>query len=113
MEKEGLKRCLDLLDSNGLVVDYIVTDHHPQIEKYLRERNITQYYDVWHFEKGMCSSLYMSVCLIDIFFIHFVCFVAVTDRTSVLIINLLHIYTLYQGCQRNSTNFPKTRTVWC
>ncbi|KAF1380178.1 hypothetical protein PFLUV_G00184070 [Perca fluviatilis] len=52
MEKEGIKRCLDLLDSNGLVVDYIVTDRHPQIQKYLRERSITHFYDVWHFEKG-------------------------------------------------------------
>ncbi len=52
MEKEGLKRCLDLLESNGVEVDYIVTDRHPQIQKYLRERSITQFYDVWHFEKG-------------------------------------------------------------
>lgn len=37
MEKEGLKRCLDLLESNGLTVDYIVTDHHPQIQNYLRD----------------------------------------------------------------------------
>lgn len=54
MEKEGLKRCLDKLESCGLVVDSIVTDRHPQIQKYLRERNVTQYYDVWHFEKGKC-----------------------------------------------------------
>lgn len=66
MEKEGIKRCLDLLDSNGLVVDYIVTDRHPQIQKYLRERSITHFYDVWHFEKGTSSSLFMSVWLIDI-----------------------------------------------
>ncbi|XP_039678178.1 uncharacterized protein LOC120572797 isoform X4 [Perca fluviatilis] len=57
MEKEGLKRCLDLLDSNGLVVDYIVTDRHPQIQKYLRERSITHFYDVWHFEKGLSKKL--------------------------------------------------------
>jgi hypothetical protein len=52
MEKEGLKRCLDHLEANGFKADYIVTDRHPQIQKYLRERNITQFYDVWHFEKG-------------------------------------------------------------
>ncbi|XP_031141020.1 uncharacterized protein LOC116039964 [Sander lucioperca] len=57
MEKEGLKRCLDLLDSNGLEVDYIVTDRHPQIQKYLRERSITHFYDVWHFEKGLSKKL--------------------------------------------------------
>ncbi|XP_057217923.1 uncharacterized protein LOC130571156 [Triplophysa rosa] len=32
MEKDGLKRCLDLLESNGFSVDYIVTDRHPQIQ---------------------------------------------------------------------------------
>nr|XP_021331120.1 uncharacterized protein LOC110439428 isoform X1 [Danio rerio] len=57
MEKEGLKRCLDKLDANGLAVDYIVTDRHPQIQKYLRERGITQFYDVWHFEKGLSKKL--------------------------------------------------------
>ncbi|XP_030215644.1 uncharacterized protein LOC115546106 isoform X2 [Gadus morhua] len=57
MEKEGLKRCLDHLEANGFKVDYIVTDRHPQIQKYLRERNITQFYDVWHFEKGLSKKL--------------------------------------------------------
>jgi len=52
MEKEGLKRCLDTLESNHLEVDYIVTERHPQIQKYLRDRSMTQFYDVWHFEKG-------------------------------------------------------------
>ncbi len=59
MEKEGLKRCLDKLESNGLAVDYIITDRHPQIQKYLRERSITQFYDVWHFEKGKYYFLYL------------------------------------------------------
>ncbi|XP_041951764.1 uncharacterized protein LOC121711937 isoform X2 [Alosa sapidissima] len=57
MEKEGLRRCLDLLESNGLAVDYIVTDRHPQIQKYLRERNIVQFYNVRHFEKGLSKKL--------------------------------------------------------
>lgn len=52
MEKEGLKRCLDHLDSNGLAVEYIITGRHPKIQKFLRECNIVQFYDVWHFEKG-------------------------------------------------------------
>ncbi|XP_033962418.1 uncharacterized protein [Pseudochaenichthys georgianus] len=53
MEKEGLKRCLDHLESKDLAVEYIVTDRHPQIQKFLRERNMEQSYDVWHFEKGL------------------------------------------------------------
>lgn len=60
MEKEGLKRCLSVLESNCLPVEYIVTDRRPQIQTFLSERNITQFYDVWHFEKGRCSSLYTS-----------------------------------------------------
>ncbi|XP_052423624.1 uncharacterized protein LOC127966567 [Carassius gibelio] len=57
MEKEGLKRCLDHLESSGLTVGYIVTDRHTQIQKYLRERSINQFYDVWHFEKGLSKKL--------------------------------------------------------
>ncbi|XP_010781443.1 uncharacterized protein [Notothenia coriiceps] len=57
MEKEGLKRCLDHLESNDLAVEYIVTDRHPQIQKFLRERNLEQFYDVWHFEKGLSKKL--------------------------------------------------------
>lgn len=57
MEKEGLKRCLDHLEANRLTVEYITTDRHPQIQKFLRERNIVQFYDVWHFEKGLSKKL--------------------------------------------------------
>ncbi|XP_035862681.1 uncharacterized protein LOC116042204 isoform X2 [Sander lucioperca] len=52
MEKEGLKRSLSLLGARGVTIDCIVTDRHPQIQKFLREENITQFYDVWHMEKG-------------------------------------------------------------
>lgn len=52
MEKEALRRGLDLLDSNHLKVDYIVTNCNAQVQEYLKERKITQYYDVFHFEKG-------------------------------------------------------------
>ncbi len=62
MEKEGLRRSLDLLRAHGVTFDIIVTDRHPQIQKYLREANIPQYYDVWHIEKGISSCLGMC-CL--------------------------------------------------
>ncbi|CAM4572641.1 unnamed protein product [Leuciscus chuanchicus] len=52
MEKEGLKRSLEWLEECGVRLDCIVTDRHPQIQKFLKERNVTQYYDVWHLEKG-------------------------------------------------------------
>lgn len=54
-EKEGLARSLTFLEEAGLVVDTIVTDRHPMIQKYLREQHqsITHYYDVWHVSKGL------------------------------------------------------------
>ncbi|XP_016346660.1 uncharacterized protein LOC107692211 [Sinocyclocheilus anshuiensis] len=57
MEKEGLKRSLDVLRAHGVTFDSIVTDRHPQVQKFLRETNITQYYDVWHIEKGLSKKL--------------------------------------------------------
>ncbi|XP_042340550.1 uncharacterized protein LOC121941750 isoform X2 [Plectropomus leopardus] len=57
IEKEGLKRSLDLLESNDLSVDYIVTDRRPEIQEFLSERNITQFYDMWRFEKGLSKKL--------------------------------------------------------
>ncbi|XDV25389.1 hypothetical protein PO909_029312 [Leuciscus waleckii] len=57
MEKEGLKRSLDFLDARGVTLDCIVTDRHPQIKKFLRERNVNQFYDVWHIEKGISKQL--------------------------------------------------------
>ncbi|KAL1260280.1 hypothetical protein QQF64_008107 [Cirrhinus molitorella] len=57
MEKEGLRRGLDLLESNQLHAEYIVTDRHARVQKYLRERVIKQYYDVWRLEKGLSKKL--------------------------------------------------------
>ena len=55
MERAGLVRTLAFLERAGLSVDTVVTDRHPQIQKYLRESRptITHYYDVWHCGKGM------------------------------------------------------------
>ncbi|XP_030222827.1 uncharacterized protein LOC115551293 [Gadus morhua] len=57
MEKEGLKRSLELLESKGVAVDYIVTDRHPQIQKFLRDRNVKHFYDVRHLAKGLSKKL--------------------------------------------------------
>ncbi len=59
MEKEGLKRSLALLNARGVTLDCIVTDHHPQIQKFLRESNITHYYDVWHMAKGILPDFHV------------------------------------------------------
>lgn len=53
MEKEGLQRSLQLLKKKKVKFHCIVTDRHPQIQKYLSDQGIKHYYDVWHMEKGM------------------------------------------------------------
>lgn len=55
MEKEGLKRTLALLESRGVTFHSIVTQPRPQIHQFLKQANITHYYDVGHMEKGMNS----------------------------------------------------------
>jgi len=54
MEKEGLIRSLKYFEESGLHVDVLVTDRHPQIQKYVREAipSVMHYYDVWHVAKG-------------------------------------------------------------
>ncbi|XP_059404902.1 uncharacterized protein LOC132140098 isoform X1 [Carassius carassius] len=57
MEKEGLQRSLALMEAYGVTLECIVTDRHPQIQIFLREHNINQFYDVWHVEKGIMRQL--------------------------------------------------------
>ncbi|KAG1936444.1 hypothetical protein F2P79_018498 [Pimephales promelas] len=57
MEKEGLKRGLEHLEAHGVKLECIVTDRHPQINNFLREINIPQFYDVRHLEKGLSKKL--------------------------------------------------------
>lgn len=57
MEKKGLKRCLDRLESSSLKVDYVVTDRHNCVQKYLQDKQIMQFYDVWRLEKDLSKRL--------------------------------------------------------
>ncbi|KAK7879775.1 hypothetical protein WMY93_033554 [Mugilogobius chulae] len=57
MELEGLKRSLSFSTGSNVTLNCIVTDCHPQVQKYLREANITHFYDVWHIEKGISKKL--------------------------------------------------------
>ena len=58
MEKEGLIRSLKFLQDSGLHIDALVTDRHPQVQKYMRECQpaVKHYYDCWHVSKGMSSN---------------------------------------------------------
>lgn len=55
MEKEGLARSVEFLNSNDLHLDTIVTDRHVQIRKWVRENmgDTKHCVDVWHVAKGL------------------------------------------------------------
>ncbi|XDV52549.1 hypothetical protein PO909_021269 [Leuciscus waleckii] len=57
MEKEGLRRSLDLLEESSIKLDCIVTDRRPQIQTFLKDRKINHYYDVWHMVKGLSKKV--------------------------------------------------------
>ena len=54
MEKEGLIRAVKVLHDEQLTIKQLVTDRHPQIQKYVREnlKETDHKYDVWHIVKG-------------------------------------------------------------
>lgn len=54
MEKKGLKRSLKILKQKGIQISEIVTDRHPQIRFYLKEKrkDIRHTFDTWHISKG-------------------------------------------------------------
>jgi len=59
MEKEGLHRCLEILEDHHLDVTGLATDRHPQITKYMRtERPNTEHqYEIYHTAKGVVKKL--------------------------------------------------------
>ncbi|XP_067268180.1 uncharacterized protein [Chanodichthys erythropterus] len=57
MEKEGLRRSVDLLEESGVKLDCVVTDRHPQIRQFLKHRKINHCYDVWRLVKGLSKKL--------------------------------------------------------
>lgn len=57
MEKEGLRRSVDLLEESGVKLDCVVTDRRPQIRQFLKDRKINHRYDVWRTVKGDAASL--------------------------------------------------------
>ena len=63
MEKEGLKRSLEKLKSEGLNVNALVINQHVSVAKMMVDeyRNIRHYYDCWHVVKGVKKKL-LAVC---------------------------------------------------
>ncbi|XP_064631010.1 uncharacterized protein LOC135489542 [Lineus longissimus] len=55
MEKEGLIRCVRILDENDVSINKIITDRHCQIQKWLRENlgGTSHFFDAWHLAKNV------------------------------------------------------------
>ena len=53
MEKEGLRRCIKVLEEHFVNIVTLVTDRHPKIIHFIQKEfgNIQHYFDVWHVAK--------------------------------------------------------------
>uniref|UniRef100_A0A1A8AHH8 Si:dkeyp-30e7.2 n=1 Tax=Nothobranchius furzeri TaxID=105023 RepID=A0A1A8AHH8_NOTFU len=58
MEKEGLRRSLELLEGSGVKVESIITERRPRVQKFLSEREMKHYYDVRQMAKGLSKKLH-------------------------------------------------------
>ena len=60
MEKEGLVRSCQNLQTAGLEIAALITDRHLQIQKWIRENlpDVKHYFDVWHVAKGNKKNKY-------------------------------------------------------
>lgn len=59
MEKAGLQRSLQNMNENGIQVNILATDRHPQIAHFMKTEhpNIQHQYDVWHVAKNIAKKL--------------------------------------------------------
>ena len=59
MELEGLIRGLAFLEQHAVAIEYLVTDRHPSVRKYMREQHpaTAHFFDIWHMAKGKCIYL--------------------------------------------------------
>ena len=59
MEKEGLHRDIQKVQSEGFTIAVLATDRHSQVTKYMKEEHpqIDHQYDVWHLAKSVVMKL--------------------------------------------------------
>ena len=59
MEKEGLRRCLDKLLTQGVAINSIATDRHTSVASLMKKEYsfVDHQYDVWHMAKGVTKKL--------------------------------------------------------
>ncbi len=55
MRADSSGHCAKYGSYSGVTVNAIITDRHPQVQKYLREQKpeVRHFYDVWHVAKGI------------------------------------------------------------
>ena len=65
MEKEGLRRAAEFFEKEGVRIAELVTDRHPQILKYVREKmkRTKHSIDVWHVGKGRSKIVLIIISL--------------------------------------------------
>ena len=67
MELEGLKRCLDHIQTNGIAISELAIDRHIQVKTFMQEQNpeIRHSFDVWHVAKDeqITDNLYTLYCM--------------------------------------------------
>ena len=60
MELEGLKRCLDHLQEERVVISKLATDRHVQVRAHMKKERsqIKHNFDVWHMAKSVQKKTY-------------------------------------------------------
>lgn len=64
MELAGLKKVKAALESEHVKVKVLITDRHPQIQKWIRDnwKTVTHYFDIWHVAKGIYQQCTRPFC---------------------------------------------------
>lgn len=67
MEKEGLVRGINNLESQELEVGLLVSDRHSQISKWVRENmpDTMHRYDIWHVAKGVIIKFTLQIIIVS------------------------------------------------
>ena len=67
MEKEGLRRCIDNLCVQNVVIKTIIIDRHVQIMKWIRENlsDTEHKIDAWHVAKGNFSLSFFNYPMVS------------------------------------------------
>lgn len=66
MELEGLKRCLNKVEEDGIVITDLVTDRHSQVKAFMKKErsDVNHWFDVWHVAKGIYIYIHKHVIMV-------------------------------------------------